>query len=153
MSKKRYYDRRGGEVTERHALDRNGILKNGCTMRVPTTMRDAALITDGHGDGGLSLRRPGYRIATNDDRRQAVADAYAKADKRASQQWKCHDKETLCDDCDGEGYDEDGTVCDTCGGSGVVENEGQSSDRRTVTTKDQAYQDYDRDLANAWRSR
>jgi len=168
----RYFDSSGRQIAEHDALDRNGILRSGFAIRVPMQMRDASrqdakpVVVDGHGNGGLALRRPGYRIATNDTRRALVADAYAQADRQAGNSWKMRDGDQLCPDCDGEGYDEDGTVCDGCGGDGLLPeqerarassnfgsgNEGGSSDASTML-RDQAYQSYDNDLANAWRSR
>jgi hypothetical protein len=35
MNKRKYYDQRGNEIDESTALDRNGILKDGHSMRVP----------------------------------------------------------------------------------------------------------------------
>lgn len=186
----RYFDSGGREISEHDALDGN-VLRSGISLRVPMWMADAARrqpgdacvteyghegrlrqnsgqltcvqITDGRSNDPMALHRPGFRIPTVNDRR-AVHDAYTKADKQAGNRWKCQDNETLCSDCDGEGYDEDGNECKTCHGEGVVKDKsgfgstneggykGGSSDGRTVD-RDQAYRDYDADLANAWRDR
>jgi hypothetical protein len=162
--KHRYFDSTTGrEVDEHFACDR-GVLRSGFSMRIPTMFRDAAkpLITDGHGDGGLALRRPGFRIPVNDDRRQVVADAYTRADKRASHQWKCADREALCSDCDGEGVDDEGNQCTTCGGDGVVPddyvdrsitNEGPDNTKDHKARMERLYATHDAELSNAWRSR
>ena len=167
-------------------FDERGILKDGRSIRVSMQMRDAAmsrsgerrqqqpppLIIDGRTPNDpTALHRPGFRIRTG-DARQSVSDAYAKADRQANHQWKCQDKETLCADCDGEGWI-DGKRCDTCGGDGVV----QTDDERSTSkgggfgsgnegdykgtgsdaaarhrARDQAYQSYDHDLARAYRN-
>lgn len=85
MSRTRYFDTISGiEIEESAALNRHGILIDGCTMRVSMRMRDAALsdhvscrarITDGT-DNPFALNKPGFRVRAGDTR-QKVADAYA----------------------------------------------------------------------------
>lgn len=41
MKHHRYFDAGGREIDEQDALDRNGVLRDGRTLRVPTMMRDA----------------------------------------------------------------------------------------------------------------
>jgi hypothetical protein len=123
MSKARYFDAGGREINERDAVDCNGVLRSGFSLRVPTMMRDAALsgtrqvvgnnrITDGT-DNPLGLHKPGFRIPVVNDRR-AVRDAYAKYETSLVNAYRVNDGETQCPDCDGEGKDDDGDVCETC---------------------------------------
>ena len=52
MKKTKYFDKRGSEITADAALDRHGALRNGFSMRVPTTMRDADHGAGSHGPRG-----------------------------------------------------------------------------------------------------
>jgi hypothetical protein len=174
MSKPKYY-RDGIEIDAARALDHRGILRSGCTMRIPMTMRDAlsplqrsvadttahrARVTDGT-DNPFGLHKPGFRIRTGDTSRQVVADAYAKADRQMSNAFKVRDGQIQCPDCDGEG-DIDGDECETCHGSGVVSdgkskkfdsgNEGRRNEDSRSVTRDQAYADYDQALSSAWQN-
>jgi hypothetical protein len=145
----------------------------------PAFVRKPVAFVDGNGNP-LDLtagNRPGYRISTS-DARQKVMDAYAKADRRASNTWKVRDGQSLCEDCDGEGYDEDGNVCETCNGDGVMpevadeREEGKSlfgsgngtgrsddpdpaSDSRTRDQHrknlDRLYRERDAELSQMWR--
>jgi hypothetical protein len=101
--------------------------------------------------------KPGWRMPVVQDRR-AVHDAYAASDAYQRNRYKCSDGDTLCDDCDGDGVDQDGNVCDTCCGTGIMPDSNgngnggdpdPTSDSRSV--KDQAYSTYDAELSNAWR--
>jgi hypothetical protein len=82
------------------AFDEHGILKDGRSYRVKMTARDAdslsALqrsvrsarrITDGNGNGGLGLHRPGFRRLADDtdvrDRRARMYEQYDVALERA----------------------------------------------------------------------
>ena len=49
---RKYFDHRGNEADERTALDRNGTLKNGFSMRISLAARDAALGLNGAGSNG-----------------------------------------------------------------------------------------------------
>jgi hypothetical protein len=87
-------------------------------------------------------------------------------DKRANHQWKCNDDETLCPECDGEGYI-DGVLCDECNGAGVVDDDcsggsgndpDAASDRRSLDSAtrhrqvmDRSYAEYDRSISQSWR--
>jgi len=186
--KQNYFDATTGrEVDESIALD-HGVLRSGFSIRTAMTARDAATrhaepqFSDGSRMLDLSAgNRPGFRIPTvndrrpMDDRRAVVRDAYAKADKQASHQWKCHDNEAVCDDCDGDGYDENGVKCLTCNGEGVIperdsrskgsgggfgcgnEGGGYDSRNRVVSldqhrqTMDRLYRARDAADSNAWR--
>jgi hypothetical protein len=178
----RYFDTiTGSEIGAARAFDRDGVLRDGFTMRVPMRFRDAGTgshdakpqFTDGHNivDPAAGLK-PGYRMPVVQDRTK-VHDAYAKADRQMRNRYKCGDQENICEDCDGEGYDEDGDVCDTCNGTGVMpeveaEDEGTSrfgsnndpdpaSDSRTLDRHhqmmDRLYRERDAELQNAWRRR
>jgi hypothetical protein len=167
MSKTRYFDSSGSEIDAAHALDCHGALRNGCSMRVPTTMRDAARqalprITDGRTDDPMALHRPGFRIPVVNDRR-AVRDAYAKYETGLVNAYRVSDGEAQCPDCDGSGEDDDGETCATCHGRGTVSarerstgegfgNEGHRSEDSRSVTRDQAYKDYDLALSSAWKN-
>jgi hypothetical protein len=89
MSKRQQYFRRGVPIDDSEALDADGVLRPGCTMRVPLHMTDGkpnpllsplqreiatrrARVTDGNGDSGeFAFSRPGYRIMND----AAVRDA------------------------------------------------------------------------------
>jgi hypothetical protein len=103
-------------------------------------MRDAALsdhvprrarVTDGT-DNPLGLHRPGFRIKVGDNR-QAVKDALAEYEAELTSLWR-----------DGESDEKD--YYSETGTHGDADNSGTR--HRQV---DQAYQEYDRQLANAWR--
>jgi hypothetical protein len=163
MNKTRYFDSSGSEITERHALDRHGILKDGCTMRVSMQMRDAATkITDGRSDDPMALHRPGFPIPVVNDRRKVV-DAYAKYETSLVNAYRVSDGEAQCPDCDGSGEDDHGETCATCHGRGAVSaselgtgkgfgNEGHRSEDSQSVTRDQAYRDYDLALSSAWKN-
>jgi hypothetical protein len=78
MTKYRY---RGRDVDEAEALDENGVLLDGFSMLLPTTLRDALTplrVTAANG-GTAGLHRPGYRIAdANDDARLRAYDEYRR---------------------------------------------------------------------------
>jgi hypothetical protein len=147
-----------------------GRLRNvkGDLVCVPLRWQDAKpLITDGRTTDPTALNRPGFRVPVVQDRR-AVHDAYAADAAYLRNRYKCGDGERLCEDCGGEGYDQDGIVCDTCGGDGVMpevadqrqvgsNNPDPASDRQTLDQHRQRmselYDAHDRELANAWRGR
>jgi hypothetical protein len=166
MNRSRYFDSSGNEIDAALALDGHGALRNGCSMRVPTTMRDAArqalpLITDGRSDDPMALHRPGFRVPVVNDRRKVV-DAYAKYETGLVNAYRVSDGEAQCPDCDGDGEDNDGETCATCHGRGAVSarerssfgsgNEGHRSEDSRSVTRDQAYKDYDQALSSAWQN-
>jgi hypothetical protein len=56
-SRAKYFDANSNEIDAAHALDQHGVLKDRCTMRVPTTMRDAATgSVRGEAEGDLCTR-------------------------------------------------------------------------------------------------
>ena len=168
----KYFDHQGNETDATHALDRDGTtLRSGFSVRIPTQFRDAAaakpkpLITDGNGNSGPALRKPGYRIPTSDSRRSIVENSYVAYEREITHRYKCGDQEKVCPDCDGDGADEDGDTCETCNGSGTVSarerstgegfasgNEGHRSEDGRSVTRDQAYRDYDQALSSAWQN-
>ena len=94
---------------------------SGKLQCVSSKSQDASpLITDGYGDSGLALQRPGYRLRTDDGARQRLADAYDRAERVQNYSYKLHDGESHCPDCTGLGEDDDGFPCETCHGSGVM---------------------------------
>jgi hypothetical protein len=139
-----------------------------------------SLVTDGHGNSGLNLQRPGFRLSTGDSRQQQVVDAaYTNYERQLCNRYKLHDGEQLCGRCGGEGF-LNGEECSRCQGSGVVDEDdfdtddtkgkslfgsgnghGRSDDGRSTdqTMRDhqqnmaRLYADHDRELAEAWRKR
>lgn len=172
MSRARFFDRTGKEVSASDALHRDGsTLRDGFTARIATQFRDASasrhrpLITDGSGNSGLALHKPGYRIPTNDSRRSIIEDSYAAYEREITHRYKCGDEEKVCPDCGGDGGDEAGDTCETCNGSGTVSarerstgegfssgNEGHRSEDSRSVTRDQACRDYDQALSSAWQN-
>ena len=125
------------------AFDEHGVLRDGKTVRVSMQMRDAAMlrhagqrqqttarITDGTGNP-LGLHKPGFRVRTGDNR-QAIKDALAEYEAEMTNRWRDGDS-------DDENYYSD---------TGTHHGADSSTRHRQV---DQAYQEYDRQLANAWR--
>jgi hypothetical protein len=182
MTKHKYY-RDGVEIGEAEALDRRGLLRDGCSCRVSATMRDGTVpptlwadpfadakvgFTDGSGNP-WSASRPGFRIRANDDRK-AQRDAVAAYNLEISSRWKCGDQQSVCQECSGSGSD--GDSCDNCGGEGVVDDNYERSsaaafrnsetnpyDRRTVDMAqhrqlmDKLYRERDAELEQAWRQK
>jgi hypothetical protein len=137
----------------------------GDLVCVPLKSTDAKpQFTDGRSTDPTALNRPGFRVPVVNDRR-AVHDAYATDASYLRNRYKCNDGERLCEDCGGEGYDEDGTVCDTCNGDGVIDEddiEDNDTDRsdnpdpisdshKHRQTMDRLYRERDLELTNAWR--
>jgi hypothetical protein len=87
LHKQRYFDRNGREVAEHEAM-RAGVLRDGFSLRIPTTLRDSRfadarqlwdsgrlVVTDLDSTAG-SGNRPGFRVLDCPVNRQAVHDAY-----------------------------------------------------------------------------
>jgi hypothetical protein len=162
-------------------FDKNGLLKDQHTARVPLMLRDSApqwqdsadryfdrkgvKVRDG-ANGVQGLHRPGFRLdaTVSTDEREAAYRAYDTAIGAA---YKQHDA---------SGVQRGGQVGDVCmvsgpeypldhGSPGHLQMRGgqlvcvpdapraKASSRDHGLTMDAAYQNYDRDLANAWRSR
>ena len=128
------------DLDDKDAYDENGSLKDGHALVVPLRMMDAmqkdvhehfsrAKVTDGAGNTGLALRRPGYRIADGIQRDMSV---YAAYDAEAEAAYK--------------------NV-----GAGKREALGQCVDPQedaTSVTGDRsaAYREYESRMRNAWRN-
>ena len=171
MNRASYFTHDGYETDASHALDNRGILRDGYRMVTPLMMRDSNFtrgvrIVDGSGHSGLALRRPGYRIRTNDAGRRDVEESRFRADRVACNQWRCADGQRVCSDCNGDGIDDNSSHCETCGGDGVVEatrerssgkgfgggNEGHRGEDSRSVMRDQVYREYDHALSTAWQS-
>jgi hypothetical protein len=128
---------------DRNPFDRNGLLKNGRSFRVRTTMMDAMprdlrehsrrpLITDDAGRGGLALNRPGFRVMLDDAAgAHAKEVAYRRADAEMVEAWRNLPTDAansrVCPECDGSGLDENSEDdCPFCGGTGVVDDDYES---------------------------
>jgi hypothetical protein len=92
----------GNEIDQRSALDNRGILRDGCTMRVPLQIRDTARheterrqtpprITDGS-NNPFALNKPGFRVRAGDTR-QMVADAYQDYEDALVNAYRCGGEE------------------------------------------------------------
>lgn len=143
----RYFDSNGDEVAEHDALDRNGVLRDGCMMRVPVTLRDStarrAYFVDGGGNP-LDLtagNKPGFRIRPNDARRKLVEDSYQAYEQTLTTAWR-----GTCDDeaeCDLSG---DCPMWDAGGGTRAQLN------GDVHAARDQAYREYDQQLGCEWKN-
>lgn len=135
-------------------LDENGLLKDGCSIRVPLMMRDsltplqravagARLLHDG-GDP-LSFNRPGFRMLVDALARDASEEARAASIREMCDAWKTKDAAPPAGAYPlraGEGR-----VCTIDGVPGT------SDARSTADVKQAAYDAYCDDLQNAWRAR
>jgi hypothetical protein len=147
------------------ARDRDSLTPLQKAIAADTAARTGNRITDGYGNRGLNLQRPGFRLQQAHDTRQQqiVEDSYRAYDKRMTYAHRLHDGETLCPACAGEGII-NGETCDRCSGDGVVDdnfgdsklgssNDTGSNDSRTkADDRAKAYESYDRDLQNAFRN-
>ncbi len=128
------------DLDDNDAYDENGSLKDGHALVVPLRMMDAmqkdvhehfssAKVTDGAGDSGLSLHRPGFRISNTITRDRSIYDAYDAEMASAYKNVGARDREAL----------------DQC-----VDRQG---DAASVTDdRSAAYQEYEHRIQNAWRN-
>ena len=158
--------RNGGDDDDNPALDENGLLRDGHSVRV--SLMDAMSVRDQRpllhdGKGGVPGRRPGFAFNR---------DAYAKDELEVAY---CEYEERLCDawrHADAEGFQpgSEGCVCTTqnefypedfgslghvkyVNGKGLicVPDTKSSSAADHATTMDAIYELYDEDLRNQWR--
>jgi hypothetical protein len=135
--------RNGIEITRRDAHDDRGILRDGVVARTRMTARDSASrfhITDGNGDGGVALCRPGFRQLRSDDQlgdqltRDSKREAYRDYQDRMSNAWRTpgkhadnaeenDDDEIPCPLCEGTGELDGGVECPRCHGDGFLAND------------------------------
>jgi hypothetical protein len=75
------------DLDDKDAYDENASLKDGRALVVPLRMMDAmqkdvhehfsrAKVTDGAGNSGLSLHKPGFRVSTTVTRDRSIYDSY-----------------------------------------------------------------------------
>jgi hypothetical protein len=83
MPHQHLYYRNGVRISAAEALDHKGLLREGCTLRVPAMFRDSAQsdshtrITDASGDSSeLSFSRPGWRMLADASVNDARETAY-----------------------------------------------------------------------------
>jgi hypothetical protein len=159
MRPSEYFDRNGFPLTEKEARDRNGIIRDGVTMRVRMQMRDSAqrftdgrqfwdsnrdslVVTDAQAVGGAKGCQPGFRILDSAVNRQAREAAYrdyeadlTSAYKNPSRSKPKHTTDAVCPDCDGGGAI-NGETYPRCEGTGELdeyEDRSASHDRRTLS--------------------
>ena len=151
------------------AFDRNGILRDGAVTRVRLVMRDGAInprltatqrakaaqqtedavarrfgLTD-----GLQLHKPGFRRVTDAAALERVQQAYNDVDAAAPSAWRS----------DASGSFRGQQAGDQCMINGAPSHlndklecvPDRRQDAATFDAKAQAYADYDREMANAWR--
>jgi hypothetical protein len=138
--------RNGREITEQEARDEQGLLRDGCSARVAMTGRDSGSrlrLTDGNGDAGLALQRPGFRRLRDDSFGDAVKrEANLEYKNRVSNAWR---------NVDAAAEEEDDDEIATA----PLPHE----DHRTVAQcmadheaiMDRVYQEYAQEQSNAWR--
>jgi len=138
----KYFNRDNVETDERSAT-RNGVLRDGCRMVVPTMFRDSAArankITDGT-DNALGLQKPGWRIPVVSDRR-AVRDAY--------EQYEADLISAYRDSKKSENEDDDDDDEDENKGKGGKKNFG--SNNSPSDSRSAEYAAYDNQIRDAWR--
>jgi hypothetical protein len=147
MNRAKYFDTvTGNEIDESVALDRHGVLKDGCSLRVPLQIRDAAQqtaprITDGS-NNPFALNKPGFRMRAGDTRRN-VAVAYKDYDVALVNAYRCGD------------HERDSSENFGSAGSNRERLPRHGADNKMVkdhrARMNELYADHDRELANAWR--
>jgi hypothetical protein len=156
--------------TRRHtndddALDERGILKDGHRVRVSLMDAETArrpLLHDGR--GGTPGRRPGFALTRDDSGRDALEKAYADYETHLCDAYKTktHDDEGYAPSSEGcacmvqsdlypDDFGSEGTVCEVDGVLVCKPNNQVSADDRALTV-DKAYEAYDANLKDAWRS-
>jgi hypothetical protein len=153
MATAQYFDTRTGrELSKWDATDDNGILRDGCTIRVKTMLRDSAgtrrRVVDAY-NKPYGLNQPGFRTFRSSDGLDTTLDSVAKADAYPEHErylnaaWKrgatapvlrqptadtLSTDERVCPDCGGDGFDKDGSACPRCGGEGTVDDDDDVGD-------------------------
>ena len=162
------------EEQEEEEENEDSILRDGQSQRVPLFMRDGAINPDltpsqrakamaaqqtedavarrfGLRDA-LQLHRPGFRYNTDCAALERSRQAYADADQQAANAWKRDATGTF------RGQQE-GDLCTINGAPGHLRKVNgkfecvpdRSQDAAAFDAKAQAYEQYDREMANAWR--
>jgi hypothetical protein len=156
-----------------HEDDDEHILKDGERMRVPMHMMDgdsfdpiqravarSVRVTDGSGQGGVNLNRPGFRIAAT-DAVQALDDAYASYERDLTTAWQGDCRSDVADARRKKTthYDPRGRLAghsETEEWEEDEEQEKHGTERQTsdaaMRARDKAYADYDATLREAWRA-
>jgi hypothetical protein len=161
-----YFTRDGRPLSEREALDENGVLKDGVKVRVG--LQDAA------------MHRPGFRSMTSGTVLDRVLARDAKAEANAAHRhylenaWRTPAKLAdateeeeddadgkICLACQGTGETQSGSVCPACNGEGFLDAATATPrvDHRSVAdiatehrrTMDKIYQEIADATANEWR--
>jgi hypothetical protein len=168
-----------GEYEEEEEQNADSILRDGERLRVPLYMRDGSVNPDllphqrakaaqqtqdavarkfGLSDA-LQFHRPGFRRNTDAAALERILQAYADAEIEAANAWKgnattdqragdpctCRGPEYLDD------FGSQGTLQLRNGDWVCVPNK-KRQDAASFDSKAQAYAEYDREMANAWRS-
>jgi hypothetical protein len=109
-------------------VDKNGILKDGRSLRVPLSMKDGWQRDMAQHfrrtDDALARHRPGFRYNNNARLNDEITRAYAEVDVRDQNAWR-HPQEAATNN--------------------------KSVHAHARPTMDQIYAEYDREAAEAWR--
>ncbi|MEH6950710.1 hypothetical protein V4R08_05095 [Nitrobacter sp. NHB1] len=169
----RYY-RDGVEIDEHEALS-NGILRDGVTLSVPTSMRDSsslgplqravaadadrrARVRDAF--GGQAGHRPGYALATSDQAAQdAKARAYSAYDSERENAWRSPRQNggpTFPEDQRSNWSTRDGIVVKDTGPGPRTQRRLETVNANDATrdhsrVMQEVYGAYDHELAQRWR--
>jgi hypothetical protein len=145
MSKAKYFDHHGLEIDEHRAIDCQGVLRDGFSMRIRMQVRDSAnslgtepLITNGRSLDPLGLHRPGFRVPVVNDRR-AVRNAYQHYETELCNRWRAGNEEAERFECLAASAEING-----CAHANVLRDHNANMSR--------TYQDYDADIEKAWRT-
>jgi hypothetical protein len=150
-----------------HEDDDERILKDGERLRVPLTMmdglspmqraiaRDSVQVTDGDGQRGIALNRPGFRMLAGDARRSRTV----KRDPRGRiiSTAETEEEEDARDAAyrEHEEYLNDSWKHPVGLETKDAEQHDTDTERRTadaaMRARDKAYADYDAELREAWR--
>ena len=159
-----YYDQHGKQIPAALALDANGILREGVTQRVSLMMRDGVTVSDAKDP--TAGCRPGFRLATIDaaarEAREAAHREYVDYITNAYKQpQRVHDQDTRAGE-PGLSHDEPThfsrpRITDGTGNCSELAFSRPGwrmlADASVNDARETAYQEYLRELSEAWRQR
>jgi hypothetical protein len=169
LHKQRYFDRNGREVAEDEAM-RAGVLRDGFSLRIPTTLRDSTRFSDGgrafwdanrdtlcvvdprRVGGAEQGCRPGFRVFDNDLGRQAIADAHTAYRHDLENQWRNPPRDAAPPP-DQEEDEDDEDEDELPQGKRVRPVTADAMSAAHQQNMARVYDAYARELAEAWRKR